>query len=160
MQKVVATSTAEAEYMAVSNAAHECLFLRKVVAAMYGQNLSDMPPTKIYEDNAACQKWCENPINHAKQKHIDVAYHFVREQQTEFRNLLVSWIDGTENPADLGTKPLAAPAFEKHYRFMMNLGDHSLLPKTKTCLTDAQDVVCGNSKTDSPNAVTLETQAA
>ena len=146
--------------MAVSNAAHECLFLRKVVTAMFEKDITTTPPTIIYEDNEACRKWCENPINHAKQKHIDVAFHFVREQQTEFKNLKVCWIDGTENPADLGTKPLAAPAFEKHYRFMMNLGDHSLLPKTKICLTDAHGTACGNSKTDSPEAATLETQAA
>ena len=136
MQKVVATSSAEAEYMAVSAAAHECLFLRKICSAMFGQELKQMPPTTIWEDNEGCRKWCENPLNHAKMKHIDVAYHFVREQQTEFRTLVVKWIDGTDNPADIGTKPLPAPAFEKFLRQMMQLGDRSL---KKTCPTSTTD---------------------
>ena len=130
MQRVVATSTAESEYMAVSDSAHECIFLRKVVAALFEQTEAERAkPTIIWEDNEACKKWCENPEHHAKQKHIDVAYHFVREQQTEFKTLRVEKIDGTENPADLGTKPLPAPAFEKHLRMMMNLGDRSLRMK-------------------------------
>ena len=127
MQRVVATSTAESEYMAVSDSAHECIYLRKVVAALFELKADERArPTIIWEDNEACKKWCENPEHHAKQKHIDVAYHFVREQQTEFKTLRVEKIDGTENPADLGTKPLPAPAFEKHLRVMMNLGDRSL----------------------------------
>ena len=65
-------------------------------------------------------------MNHAKQKHIDVAFHFVREQQTEFETLVVQTIAGTENPADLGTKPLPQPAFERFLSHMINLGDRSL----------------------------------
>ena len=126
MQRVVATSTAESEYMAVSDAAHEAIFLRKLFAAMFRHDLGKLPPTVIWEDNIACKNWCENPMNHAKQKHIDVAFHFVREQQTEFETLVVQTIAGTENPADLGTKPLPQPAFEKFLRQMMNLGDRSL----------------------------------
>ena len=126
MQPVVATSTAESEYMAVSDAAHECVWLRKLVASLFGQDLQTLSPTAIWEDNVACKQWCENPVNHAKQKHVDVACHYVRQQQTKFSTLFVDKIDGTENCSDTGTKPLPQPAFEKHLRFMMNLGDRAL----------------------------------
>ena len=123
MQRVVATSTAESEYMAVSDAAHECVWLRKLFAQLFEKDLDSLEPTVIWEDNVACKHWCENPINHAKQKHIAVAYHYVREQQTEFKTLYVDKIAGTDNIADTGTKPLPLPAFEKHLRSMMNLRD-------------------------------------
>ena len=101
--------------------------------------LDSLEPTVIWEDNVACKHWCENPINHAKQKHIAVAYHYVREQQTEFKTLYVDKIAGTDNIADTGTKPLPLPAFEKHLRSMMNLGDHSLRRQTDPTPSKAQD---------------------
>ena len=56
----------------------------------------------------------------------------MREQQTEFKTLFVDKIDGADNPADTGTKPLPLPAFEKHLRMLMNLGDRSLRETSRT----------------------------
>ena len=88
-------------------------------ASLFAHDLRRLPPTIIWEDNVACKNWCENPVNHAKQKHIDVAFHFVREQQTEFNTLVIQTISGSDNPADLGTKPLPFPALERYIRQMM-----------------------------------------
>ena len=61
------------------------------------------------EDNAAALKWCYNPVNHAKQKHIPVAYHFIREQVALFDNLNVVAVSTDLQYADLFTKCLPSP---------------------------------------------------
>ena len=86
-QRTVSTSTAQSEYCAMSDCAREALWLRQLVGTLL--KLEVIPTTTLFEDNSAAQKWCYNPLNHAKQKHIDIAYHFVREQCTQFLNLNV-----------------------------------------------------------------------
>ena len=61
------------------------------------------------EDNQAALKWCYNPINHGKQKHIPVAYHFVREQVSQFGSLNVVGVETQYQLADLFTKIMPAP---------------------------------------------------
>ena len=73
--------------------------------------LDSLPTTTIFEDNAAALKWCHNPVNHSKQKHIHVAFHFIREQITDFQNLNVVAVPTEHQWADLFTKSLPAPRF-------------------------------------------------
>ena len=75
-------------------------------------HVTSMPTTNIMEDNSAALKWCYNPMNHSKQKHIPVAYHFIREQVTEFHNLNVVPIATEHQLADMFTKCLPAPRFK------------------------------------------------
>ena len=63
----------------------------------------------MLEDNTAALKWCYNPVNHSKQKHIPVAYHFVREQVALFDNVNVVAVKTDYQLADLFTKCLAVP---------------------------------------------------
>jgi hypothetical protein len=59
-QNSVATSSTEAEYMA--------LYERSNVAKI---------PIIIFEDNNGCI--ANNPTDHKRTKHIDIKYHFIRE---------------------------------------------------------------------------------
>ena len=63
----------------------------------------------IYEDNTAALKWCYNPVNHAKQKHIPVAYNFIREQVAQFNTINVVPIATQHQLADLFTKCVPSP---------------------------------------------------
>ena len=56
-QKSVALSSAEAEYMAASQASCEALWLRKLLVNLFGQELK---PTVIYCDNQSCIQLSEN----------------------------------------------------------------------------------------------------
>jgi hypothetical protein len=124
-QRTVAVSTAESEYVAVSDCAREAMWVRKLVADLLG--LSSVPVTPIMEDNTAANKWCYNPVNHAKQKHIDIAYHFVREQIEQFGTLTIVPVPTVDQIADLATKALPAPRFEYLVRKVFNIDDdHSL----------------------------------
>ena len=53
-------------------------------AELFEKDDKQLPPMKIHIDNKAAEKWCFNPINHAKQKPIDAAYHFIRKQCVEY----------------------------------------------------------------------------
>jgi hypothetical protein len=130
LQKTTATSSTESEYVAVSYAAHECVYLRRLVCDLLGTPLKSMAPTKIWEDNTAARKWCYNPVHHAKQKHIDVAHHFVREQIAELNNMEIIPIGSAENVSDVCTKSLPFPQFEYLMRKCMNLGNRSLRTTT------------------------------
>ena len=138
MQRTTATSTAESEYMAVSDCAHNAKWLRGLVASLLDADVHAAAPTQIFEDNRAAQKWCYNPVHHAKQKHIDVSYHFVREQCVEFKTLEVIPIETDKMLADVCTKSLPQTAFEKFMRVIMNLSDRSLRAKTSTPRPESQ----------------------
>eukprot|EP00253_Pinus_taeda_P031373 PITA_31373 len=68
-QRLVALSSAEAEYMAASQATCEAIWMRKILVGLFGQR---MDPTVIYCDNQSCIKLSENPIFHDRSKHIDI----------------------------------------------------------------------------------------
>jgi hypothetical protein len=79
-QKSVALSSAEAEYMAASQASCEALWLQKMLVDLFGSKLD---PTIIYYDNQSCIKLFENPVFHDRSKHIDIMYHFIRDISIE-----------------------------------------------------------------------------
>eukprot|EP00253_Pinus_taeda_P032997 PITA_32997 len=57
----VALSSAEAEYMVVSQVACEAIWMRKILVGFFGRQ---MDPTMIYYDNQSCIKLSENPVFH------------------------------------------------------------------------------------------------
>ena len=65
----VAFSSAEAEYMATSQAAREAIWMRKILVGLFDQR---MDPTVIYCDNQSCIKLSKNPLFHDRSKHIDI----------------------------------------------------------------------------------------
>ena len=76
-QSCVALSTAEAEYMALSSAAQEAVWLRQLTTELKS------PPetvTTIFEDNQSAIDMTKNPQFHGRAKHIAIKYHFIREQ--------------------------------------------------------------------------------
>uniref|UniRef100_H3H993 Integrase catalytic domain-containing protein n=1 Tax=Phytophthora ramorum TaxID=164328 RepID=H3H993_PHYRM len=77
-QRTVALSSTEAEYMALSEATQEAVWL-KVFLCELGEMASD-EAVKIYEDNQGSIALAKNPQFHKRTKHIDIRYHFVREK--------------------------------------------------------------------------------
>lgn len=69
----MALSTAEAEYVAMSSAAQEAVWLRKLNA-----ELGNPPkePTIILEDNQSAIAMAKNPQFHDRAKHIDIRPSF------------------------------------------------------------------------------------
>jgi hypothetical protein len=102
LQPTVALSSAEAEYMAVSAAVQEAIFLRGLMGDL---GYVQAGATTIYEDNQGCIAMTENPVMHQRTKHIDIRYHFVRER-VESGDIKLEYVPTEEQLADLLTKPL------------------------------------------------------
>ena len=76
---MTAQSSTEAEYMAVSEAAKQAIWIRHFLYSIGKETVYNMAPTTIYEDNQGAIKLADNPVNHPKTKHIAVRYHAIRE---------------------------------------------------------------------------------
>ena len=108
-QKGVSTSTAQAEYIAFSQATKEALFLRQLLSEFEG---ADIGRVVIKEDNQAALAIAQNPVFYSKTKHIDVSYHFVREAVTDGQ-IRLEYCPTRDMIADICTKPLPREHFEK-----------------------------------------------
>jgi len=101
----------EAEYVALAEAVKEALWITKLareLAAVQGKELPGMPtgPPIICSDNEAALVLAKNPKRHQKAKHIDIKYHFIRDEYEAGRIRLQRVATG-ENRADILTKSLS-----------------------------------------------------
>ena len=65
----------------------------------------------LHCDSQSAIMLAKNPVFHAKTKHVDVKYHFIREL-IEDKQLQLVKVHTTENPTDLLTKGLPKESFE------------------------------------------------
>ena len=79
-QPSVALSTTEAEYMAACEATTEAMWLRGFLSDL---GYEQKKPTVIYGDNEGAVALTKNDCYHARTKHIDIRYHYVRERVEE-----------------------------------------------------------------------------
>jgi len=76
-------------------------------------------PSVIYEDNQGAIGLAEHQRGLGRAKHIDVRFHFIR-QYIAGGDILVRYIPTEKQTADILTKALPAPAFNRH-RTSMNV---------------------------------------
>lgn len=105
-QDTVALSTMEAEYVALSSAAQECVWVRRLNSELGTPHTG---PTTIMEDNQSSIAMARNPQFHGRAKHIDIRHHFIREHIGE--SIELQYCPTNEMVADMLTKPLAAEHF-------------------------------------------------
>lgn len=118
-QRTVALSSTEAEYMALSEASKEAIYLKNVLSELIKYDSS----VTVFNDNQSANKLSLNPVFHKRSKHIDVKHHFVREAISE--NLVnVEYLRTDEMTADILTKSLPNV---KHSKFVKKLGLMELL---------------------------------
>jgi hypothetical protein len=115
-QATVALSSTEAEYMALTHAAKEAIWLRRFLTELrFEKEVRLQLPTIIHEDNQSAIALAKNPIHHARSKHIDIQFHFIRER-IEAGEIELVYTPTEHMTADILTKALAAPKFEKQVR--------------------------------------------
>ena len=101
-QTTVALSTAEAEYIAGTHAAKQVLWHR----SLFKELDFDLPKTStIFSDNQAAVSISHHPEFHARTKHIDISYHFLRDL-IKSGTLNVVYVNTQNNLADIFTKGL------------------------------------------------------
>jgi hypothetical protein len=72
----------------------------------------------VYGDNKTEINWLNGDVIPNRARHVTTRYYGVREL-VETGRLRCHWIEGTENPADLGTKLLSAAVTRKHTAHML-----------------------------------------
>nr|GEZ61590.1 hypothetical protein [Tanacetum cinerariifolium] len=75
-QRSAAISSTEAEYIALSGCCAQILWMRSQLIN-YGLGFNKIP---MYCDNKSVIALCCNNVQHSRSKHIDIRYHFIKEQ--------------------------------------------------------------------------------
>jgi hypothetical protein len=116
-QPIIALSTAEAEYIALTTVVREVLYLQLLINELYEP--MDLP-TPVYCDNQAAIAIATNNKFHSRTKHIDLRYHFVRAH-VKNGTFDLRYCPTEDNIADAFTKALPRPRLQK-LRALMSLG--------------------------------------
>ena len=106
-QETVSRSSTEAEYRALAITAVELSWLRQVLKDL-GIFLPFSP--KLWCDNVSALTIASNPLFHARTKHVEVDYHFVREKVLR-KDLQVKYITTDDQLDDVFTKSLPTSRF-------------------------------------------------
>ena len=104
-QTLVATSSCEAEYIALHEAVCEALFLRQIFAEFNQANTQNV---LIYADNQGCISLAKHPTYHRRTKHIDIRFHAIRKYVSN-NSVSIMYIPSRDNLADICTKALRGP---------------------------------------------------
>lgn len=116
-QPTVALSTTESEYIAACQTLKELIWmsrlLREIVPSICG-----VPNLNI--DNQSAIKLIKNPQFHKRTKHIDIKFHFIREQ-FEKSVFQPCYVQSEDQIADILTKALPKESF---IRFRQMMGVH------------------------------------
>ena len=76
-QKVVALSSAEAEFRGIAKGVTEILWIRKLLGELgFHQTQANL----LYCDNKAAISISENPVQHDRTKHVEIDRHFIKEK--------------------------------------------------------------------------------
>ncbi|WVZ68483.1 hypothetical protein U9M48_017417 [Paspalum notatum var. saurae] len=104
-QPTVSRSSTEAEYKALSNATAEIMWVQKLL-----EELKISQPTKacLWCDNVGARYLSSNPVFHARTKHIEIDFHFVRERVAQ-KLLEVQFISTQDQLADRFTGSVIGP---------------------------------------------------
>ncbi|GJU51905.1 retrovirus-related pol polyprotein from transposon TNT 1-94 [Tanacetum coccineum] len=130
-QKSTAISSTEAEYIALSGCCAQILWMRSQLTD-YGFQFNKIP---LYCDNKSAIALCCNNVQHSRAKHIDVRYHFIKEQ-VENGIVELYFVRTEYQLADIFTKPLP----RERFNFLIEkLGMRSMSPETLKHLTEEED---------------------
>jgi histone deacetylase 1/2 len=100
-QPTVSRSSTEAEYKALADGTAETMWIQSVLKEL-GVFLSSAPV--LWCDNLGATYLTANPVFHARTKHIEINFHFVREK-VALGALDVRFISTGDQLADVFTKP-------------------------------------------------------
>ena len=115
-QEIISLSTTESEYVAATHAAKEALWLRSLITQLFSVNLD---PTTLFSDNQSAIALTQDHQYHARTKHIDIRFHFIR-WIVEQGSLRLIYCPTEDMIADTLTKALPS-AKVKHFASQLGL---------------------------------------
>src|SRR5277367_2799972 len=114
-QSSVALSTTESEYMAILHALKEQIWIHRLLKEI-GYDISDQ--NSIYTDSQSAIALAHNPEHHARTKHIDIQYHFIRNRVKKGMTCL-KYCPTEDMVADDLTKSLGP---DRHWKLIRMMG--------------------------------------
>jgi hypothetical protein len=108
-QPTVSRSSTEAEYKAVANTTAELLWIRALLQELEIKHSST--PT-LWCDNIRATYMSVNPVFHARTKHVEIDFHFVRDRVAD-KSLVDQFVPSSDQIADALTKPLVSRRFQQ-----------------------------------------------
>ena len=114
-QSIVTLSTAEAKYVAATHAAKEAVWLRKFISEVY----QPQEPMPLHSDSQSAIALARNEQFHARTKHINIRFHFIR-YVIEAGKILIDYCPTEDMVADTLTKALPS-AKAKHFASALGL---------------------------------------
>jgi len=117
-QDMVTLSTMEAEYVGMTEAAREMIWLQRLLQDLHsGDNTYTF--LTLYGDNQSAIAFTENARHHTRNKHIGLRYHFIRELVTpsspESTPLIqLQYKPTADMTADILTKSLSRDLHQRH----------------------------------------------
>ncbi|KAI3765276.1 hypothetical protein L2E82_15306 [Cichorium intybus] len=100
-QSCVSTSTAEAEYVAAASCCSQVIWMQTQLRD-YGFRVSQIP---IFCDSTSAIAISHNPVHHSMTKHIDIRYHFIKDN-IQKGHIELHFINTEDQIADVFTKAL------------------------------------------------------
>jgi len=110
LQSRVADSTCDAEYMGLSHAAKEVVFIRQLLSEL---SISLPAPTTLLGDNQGANAIARNPTHHQRSRHVRIREHFVRDM-VRLGDIVITYIATADMVADIFTKSLSPKPFLFH----------------------------------------------
>ncbi|XP_012700229.1 uncharacterized protein LOC105914105 [Setaria italica] len=118
-QPTVSRSSTEAEYKAIANATAEVMWVQILLREI---GVKSPRAAKLWCDNLGATYLSSNPVFHARTKHIEVDYHFVRDRVKK-QLLDIGFVSTKDQIADGFTKALPVRQVEN---FKVNLNMDTL----------------------------------
>ena len=115
-QELVTLSTTEAEYVAATHAAKEAIWLRRLISEVFK---SVETPTTLFCDSKSAIALAHDGHYHARTKHIDIRYHFIR-YIIEAGTIKLVYCPTNDMTADVLTKALPSVK-AKHFASALGL---------------------------------------
>jgi len=104
-QPRVALSTCEAEYMSMCAVVQESKFLMQLLKDMTVEAVNGTVVLNV--DNQSAIALAKNPVFHQRSKHIDIRYHFVRNE-VQNGSVELQFVPSENNIADMFTKTMSS----------------------------------------------------
>ena len=109
--------------MAMTQASKKIIWLQVLLEEL-GALTHIKQMSTLYGDNQGALALARNPEYHARTKHIDIQYHFVRELVLA-EKVYLKYSTSADMIADIMTKSLPRPAHDKHLTAMGMVKDHA-----------------------------------